>query len=445
MSALDTPLAHNGRRLAGRPPAEERKLRLRVAAAFALLLAAALAGGGIILVRQIELREADNVTSRLGLALKAATTEMASEAAAAQEQATSLASQPALQQALSTGDLRTARRLAARVPGALVIRRASPSFQRQSALIRKVDVLAHGRLLGSIAVVVPLDGALLSRLREAAPLASGEGLLLVRGDRILAAPLRLQHVRLPRDAHRVSLDGDSYRIAQATLVSGSTEARLVALAPNAKIEASVGRARRGVVLCLAATFVALLLLGRQLAALALAPLRHLAQQARNSTTDGLTGLANRTGFTALAAAELRRSERSDRPLALAMLDLDDFKQVNDTFGHAAGDDALRIVADVLRMAVREIDILGRYGGEEFVVLFPDTDLTGAYEAAERIRIALGRRDTTRDGRPLPHTLTASIGIAAGRNINAMIDDADRALYRAKQHGKNRVELSTAVA
>jgi two-component system cell cycle response regulator len=168
-------------------------------------------------------------------------------------------------------------------------------------------------------------------------------------------------------------------------------------------------------------------------------LRHLA------TTDPLTGLANRREFLASAERELVRVRRYDRPATVLMFDIDHFKRINDTHGHAAGDEALRHVAAICRDLLRESDIVGRLGGEEFGILLPETDVPSAREAAERLRQALARAEIPRpDGGIL--RLTASIGIAAcvagDGSIEQALSRADDALYRAKGNGRNRVEVQT---
>ncbi len=166
---------------------------------------------------------------------------------------------------------------------------------------------------------------------------------------------------------------------------------------------------------------------------------------RQANTDGLTELPNRRHFEEALEGEISRAERFGGSLALILADLDDFKQVNDRYGHQAGDDVLQTFADILRATVREIDLPARYGGEEFAVLLPQTDLEGAQRLAERLCKALAAR-------PMPThpgalvAVTASFGVAAfpdSPTPAALFAAADEALYRAKRSGKNCVVAADA--
>ncbi|HEX2506072.1 MAG TPA: diguanylate cyclase [Gaiellaceae bacterium] len=160
-------------------------------------------------------------------------------------------------------------------------------------------------------------------------------------------------------------------------------------------------------------------------------------------TDGLTELPNRRGFQQALDTELVRAGRLNGTVGLIMADLDDFKQVNDRHGHLAGDDVLRMFADVLRETVREIDVAARYGGEEFAVILPATDLEGAELVAERLRAEMQAR-TIPGHKNMPFTVTASFGVAAfpeARTEAALVAAADDALYAAKRAGKNCVRVA----
>ena len=164
---------------------------------------------------------------------------------------------------------------------------------------------------------------------------------------------------------------------------------------------------------------------------------------RQALVDGLTGLANRRQCEETLADELARVERFGGPLAVVVADLDWFKDVNDRFGHPAGDAVLREFAVLLQEMVRDIDLAGRWGGEEFLLILPGTDLGGAAMVAERIRVALaGRIVLAQDGTPMP--VTASFGVASTpgpATAAELFAAADAAMYEAKRGGKNRVQTA----
>jgi len=161
---------------------------------------------------------------------------------------------------------------------------------------------------------------------------------------------------------------------------------------------------------------------------------------RLAMVDELTDLPNRRAFFANGAKEISRVERYRTPLSLLMLDLDEFKEINDTYGHESGDLALKAFAHLLVENLRESDVAARMGGEEFSVLLPDTEIENAIILAERIRAAIEDENFWIQ-EDLIH-LTASIGVAAfnteAASLEAMIKQADDHMYRAKQQGRNRV-------
>jgi two-component system, cell cycle response regulator len=161
-----------------------------------------------------------------------------------------------------------------------------------------------------------------------------------------------------------------------------------------------------------------------------------------ATRDGLTGLWNRTAIFDILQNELARSGRSGEPLIVLMADLDGFKPVNDRYGHMAGDAVLRQVAARMRAAVRRYDSVGRYGGEEFLIVLPRCERVGGLALAERIRHAIGA-ECFRAG-DVEIRLTCSLGAACARPpvvplADDLVREADAALYRAKHHGRDRVE------
>jgi len=161
-----------------------------------------------------------------------------------------------------------------------------------------------------------------------------------------------------------------------------------------------------------------------------------------SITDGLTKLHNHRFFQDHLTREIKRVARTGSALSMLLFDLDDFKQLNDRLGHAAGDELLMRIARVMEGSVRDSDLLARYGGEEFAVVASDTDLHGAYKLAEKIRMAIAEASFILDDSLRPHRATVSIGVAQYHdNRRKFFQDTDRALYRAKDAGKNCVEMA----
>ena len=164
---------------------------------------------------------------------------------------------------------------------------------------------------------------------------------------------------------------------------------------------------------------------------------------RMAMLDGLTGIPNRRAFDSDLRRRILECQRYRRPFALLMLDIDNFKNYNDTLGHAAGDSALRRIAGVLRRALRGTDDVYRYGGEEFACILPETEESGALLVAERLRRAVQDEKLAHPGSPRG-VVTISIGVTVHRPGNHeetaswIVENADRALYRAKRAGRNRV-------
>ncbi len=167
---------------------------------------------------------------------------------------------------------------------------------------------------------------------------------------------------------------------------------------------------------------------------------------RLATLDPLTEIANRRSFVAHAKAQLALAERGIHPVSVLICDIDHFKQINDRHGHHAGDDVIRALVQVIRQTMRAGDSVGRWGGEEFVIMLPHTAADGALQFAQRLNQSFARSEIAHNGNTLHATV--SIGIAEhqrGEDIQTSIDRADTALYRAKEAGRNRVELAAAPA
>lgn len=237
-------------------------------------------------------------------------------------------------------------------------------------------------------------------------------------------------VALERNEPTQAEHGEARAIAQPLTVSGSPDKVLGAMV--------VGR--RGSPFSAADREVLRYLIGQTAVSVENIGLHE--RVAEQAVTDELTGLSNNRHFRQWMERESARLGRFGGEISLVMLDVDDFKKVNDTYGHLQGDQVLEAIGRVLRLESRGVDEPARYGGEEFVLALPETPKPGAVEVAERIRERIERTEVAGVDGNSPLTVTASIGVATmpgdGREIQSVIAAADRALYDAKRRGKNRV-------
>ena len=220
--------------------------------------------------------------------------------------------------------------------------------------------------------------------------------------------------------------------------------RLVMAAPNSRAFASIGGATKwlpwivvALVALLGVAVVSLLLRSQMERARLAALSRELAQAA---STDTLTGLANRRSLQEQLAHASAYANRYSEPLSVLMIDLDHFKEVNDTHGHEAGDMVLSAVAETMTCVFRDSDIFGRWGGDEFLAVLPNTDSHGALEAGQRLCASVSEIDVSKYG--LAERLTLSVGCASAVNTNPhdLINEADNSLFRAKRDGRSRANV-----
>lgn len=180
------------------------------------------------------------------------------------------------------------------------------------------------------------------------------------------------------------------------------------------------------------------------AAIALQNAHLFARVQELATMDPLTGVFNRRHFFELARLEVERAARYGRALSLLMLDADHFKQINDRYGHLAGDEVLRTIARRCQQSLREMDIIGRYGGEEFLILLPETAATAALQVAERLGATIGAEPVVTEAGEIAARVSigvASIAAGATGSVYQLLDEVDRALYRAKAAGRNTARAS----
>jgi diguanylate cyclase (GGDEF)-like protein/PAS domain S-box-containing protein len=180
----------------------------------------------------------------------------------------------------------------------------------------------------------------------------------------------------------------------------------------------------------------------QQAAIAVGNAQLFEEKERQARIDVTTDIFNRRGLLELGKRELDRAHRYERPLAALMIDIDRFKQVNDTHGHAIGDLVLKELAEILNENIRTIDVLGRYGGEEFVILLPETTPETAFEIAERLREKVSNHTFTPESLELHITISIGLAFSTGKNngLNDLIKRADEAMYMSKGAGRNQTSL-----
>lgn len=358
----------------------------------------------------------------------------------ASNRADDLAQSPTLQHAFIAGDRATIRRLAATAPGVLFyLHEKLVAGKRPSdALSRSISLTVNGKRIGTVVATISLDRRLAARLHHTAAHAQDDRLLIVRRGRVVGTGQRVQI-----EGRTITFDGERFR-GLVSRVPNAVGISLFALRPEQAITGSVRPYQQRMLYAAIGSFALLVLVALLFARPILHTFGDFRRVASQAATDGLTGLANRRSFDDELALEWRRAERVGDSLALVLADLDDFKSVNDGFGHQAGDAVLRRVAVILDSGGRQVDLAARYGGEEFALLAPETDLEGATKLAERLRSELEAATITLpDGREL--RVTSSFGVAVKDGLEGpedLIAAADEALYVAKRNGKNRVAVQS---
>ena len=312
-------------------------------------------------------------------------------------------------------------------------RRAFGSLPRPPRLTSTASIEKGGRILARVTVGLPLSKATLARLRRATPLPRQASLLLVRHERVIAGAFRGAPVVVRDGGFEL---GSSRFAARSARIPGAGIVVVAAEPLSTVTRSSSAYGRRTIVAAILTLLVALSLAVRFVRPVA----RTFGELSDQAEHDPLTGIANRRALDARLEEELERARRHGTHLALVLIDVDDFKQFNDHYGHQCGDEVLRTFGTMLAGSVRELDLAGRFGGEEFALVLPGTPVEGACVVAEQIRKALRNIELTGPaGEPL--RITASFGAAAFpacTTLDQLIDLADRSLYEAKRLGKDRV-------
>jgi diguanylate cyclase (GGDEF)-like protein len=302
-------------------------------------------------------------------------------------------------------------------------------------------VANQGRVIALVTIAVPLDDSLLSVLSGTTPMPAHAALLLVRDGHVVAGGPTGANARV--DKGEVKLGSVTFA-ARSTHVS-SPKVSVVAVKPMSAIDAQTDPFRRRLFLVAALTLALAAGLAARLGRPVARVLADLARLSRQAQTDALTGIANRRALDERLDDEVDHARRLGTNVAFVIADIDNFKSINDRYGHQTGDEVLRAVSRAFAEAVRELDLAGRFGGEELAAVLPGTQLAGARRLAERVRTAIGELDVrSPDGERIE--VTASFGAAAFPTydtVEALVAAADGALYDAKRNGKNRVETATA--
>src|ERR671936_328063 len=339
------------------------------------LLAGVLVVGVIPVVATVHILDGNalqNERARTDNALRAelqgASQQLGQLADDASNRADDLAQSPKLQRAFIAGDRAAIRQLATTAPGVLFYLRENLVAGKRptDALSRSISLTVNGKRVGTVVATIPLDRRLAAHLRRAAPHGRDDRLLIVRRGRVVGTT---RHIRI--DGRTVTLEGQHYGglLARVTNAVGIS---LFALRPERAIEGSVRPYQRRMLYAAVGSFALLVLVALLFARPILHTFGDFRRVASQAATDGLTGLANRRSFDDELALEWRRAERVGDSLALVLADLDDFKSVNDGFGHQAGDAVLRRVAVILDSGGRQVDLAARYGGGGVALLPPGT-------------------------------------------------------------------------
>ena len=353
-----------------------------------------------------------------------------------------LAGSNALQQAVLAGRGARIAQIAREHDAKVVTRgRAYGATTARGGLAATATIASGARRLARVTIAVPLDASLLRVLEAATPMPAHAALLLVRHGRVLAGGPAGARVDAGRE--RLELGSAAFEARQTPL--GASGVSVLAIEPVAAVDARTVPYRRRLLLVAALTLALAAGLATRLARPVARVLGDLARLSRQAQTDGLTGVANRRTLDERLDDEVDHARRLGVSVSFVIADVDNFKSINDRYGHPTGDEVLRAVARAFADAVRALDLVGRFGGEEFAAVLPGTELAGARRLAERVRAAVEElRVVAPSGEIIE--VTASFGAASfptHGTVEALVAAADASLYEAKRSGKNCVVTATA--
>jgi len=407
---------------------------IRAALLVFLLVGSLLVALVITLTRSADHTNKQQVGTELTSSARVASSSFAAVRADLRAQAGQLATSLDLQRAIVANDTAAIAQIAKTHHARIHARgRTFGSLAGEPRVASTATIAQGSAVLARVTLALTLDKRLLDFVRAATPLPANGALLLVRNDRIIAGGKAGTPVTLTGDHASV---GTTVFMAKASRLAVA-DATVLAIEPMTAVDARGVPYRRKVMLlalltlALAAGVAARL--GRPLAQM----FGELSEQAE---TDALTGLPNRRTIDARLAEEFDRARRHGTHLSFVLVDIDNFKKVNDQLGHQFGDDVLRSVAPVLAGSLRALDLAGRFGGEEFALILPGTPLVAGRRVADQIRKTLSKVSFGDAERGIIN-VTASFGVAEFpecSSIDELIERADKALYRAKRAGKNCV-------
>jgi diguanylate cyclase (GGDEF)-like protein len=413
------------------------------AALIVFLIFAALIAG-IVFTLDLSARHSNRheATTELGSTARVAASTFSTMQANLRTRVSEVAASSSLQQAVLQKNDARIRSFALTHDARIVLRgRTFGKLPQEPRVAATATLARQNHVVARVTMAVPMDRSLLAVLQSATPMPKHAALLLVQHGRVIAGGPA--GTRVDVQDHQVRLARVPFFSTAPKLVAGN--ASLVAVEPVSAVEARVDAYRRRLLFVAAITLALAAGLATRLARPVARVFADLARLTRQAQTDSLTNLANRRALDERLDVEVDHARRLGTNVAFVIADIDDFKSINDSYGHQTGDDVLRRVGRAFAEAVRELDLPGRYGGEEFAIVLPGTNLSGARALSEKIRKNLEELlVTTPDGSPFQ--LTASFGAAcfpAQSGVEELVAAADAALYEAKRTGKNRVVTATA--